>query len=145
MFCTLRSKLVTKFWNYLLNIAAISKSSASTFLLLIRDLSSDLVDLSQRKLYGHLELLSSMFLTFKFEQHTFLVFFNKLKYWLICLSHFFLSQMDLRFRNYSFIFDLSITAHWVSLFIKGAWFAHINLLFLVTLFGVRFFNLPYGS
>ena len=36
---------------------------------------------------------------------------------------------DLVLRNFFLSFDLTIIALWISLFMKGAWFARINLLF----------------
>ena len=40
---------------------------------------------------------------------------------------FFLSLKDPLLRNFFLSSDLTTKAHWISLFIKGAWFARINL------------------
>ena len=59
----------------------------------------------------------------------FLVFLNKLTHLFLCLLYAFLSLSDLLLRNFFLSFDLTITPRWISLFMKGAWFARINLLF----------------
>ena len=59
----------------------------------------------------------------------FLVSLNKLTHLFLCLLYDFLSLLNLLLRNFFLSFDLTITAHWISLFMKGAWFFRINLLF----------------
>ena len=66
---TLRSKLGTKFWKYLLKVSAISKSSVSRLPFSIRDIFSKLFDLSEKKLFIVFQnfLLSTTSFTFRFE------------------------------------------------------------------------------
>ena len=42
---------------------------------------------------------------------------------------YFFVTYESAFKNFFLCFDLTITARWISLFMKGAWFAHINLVF----------------
>ena len=66
---TLRAKLGTKFWKYLLKVSAISKSSVSRLPFSIRDIFSKLFDLSEKKLFIVFQnfLLSTTSFTFRFE------------------------------------------------------------------------------
>ena len=51
LFSILRSNLGAKFWKYLLKVSAISKSSVNSLPFSIRDIFSELFDLSKKKLF----------------------------------------------------------------------------------------------
>ena len=108
---TLRAKLGTKFWKYLLKVSAISKSSVSRLPFSVRDIFSKLFDWLEKKLFIVFQncLLSTTSFTFRFEYYSFLVFLNKLTRLFLYLLYAFLSLSDLLFRNFILSFDLTIT------------------------------------
>ena len=63
----------------------------------------------------------------------FVWFSSKLTHAFLYLIYAFLSVKDLLFRNLFLNFDLIMMTCWSSLYIKGVWFAGINLCFIETI------------
>ena len=91
LFGTLRSKLGTMFWKYLLKVSTISEWLGRRFAFSIRDIFSKLLDLSMKKLLTVLKNFS-----WSTTFYVFLVFFNKLMHLFLCLLYAFLPLLDFK-------------------------------------------------